>query len=436
MVNKVPLGKLLIEQKERTGTEHAGGLPLLGVNNKVGLHRSTGNKIKDLSNYKIVQRDWFAYNPMRINVGSLGLALTDEQVGVVSPDYVVFSCGENLSSHYLYRFLKSPTGMINIRKNTTGTVRERLYFKSLAKIEIPLPSIIEQIDISNKLKSTESILQQTIDKNTNQLDTVAKLRQAILQLAVQGKLVPQDPKDEPASVLLEKIQADKQRLLAKRKVKLRKVSERDDIKKLKYEIPEEWCWCLLKDVAFFQEGPGIRNWQFRQEGIKLLNVSNILKNGSLDFENSDKFISKKEYNEKYKHFLIEDGDLLFASSGGSWGKFSWYKDQGYKVILNTSTIRLKFYSSLFEPNYLYHFLSTFFFKKQMRMQQVGMQPNFGSTHLSRVYIPVPPLNEQKHIVAKVEELMALCDQLEISLSQSQTDCDRLMGAVVAEVLAA
>ncbi|WP_321431338.1 restriction endonuclease subunit S [uncultured Methanolobus sp.] len=144
----------------------------------------------------------------------------------------------------------------------------------------------------------------------------------------------------------------------------------------------------------------------------------MLPNGTLLFENSDKFVSEDEFNEKYSHFLIEEGDLLFASSGGSWGKSAWFKNPGYKVMLNTSTIRLCFYSSTFEPNYLKYFLDTSFFKKQMEIQLVGMQPNFGSTHLSRIYIPLPPLAEQKRIVAKVDQLMELCDQLE-SLQQKK-----------------
>jgi type I restriction enzyme S subunit len=267
-------------------------------------------------------------------------------------------------------------------------------------------------------------------------ENVSKLRQAILQLAVQGKLVKQDPKDEPASNLVEPIALAKSAFLAERNLKLRKVDEREDIAQLKYEVPNSWAWFLLKDVAFFQEGPGIRNWQFKSSGIKLLNVSNIMKNGDLDFSNSDKHVSVKEFESKYRHFLIEEGDLLFASSGASWGKISWYVNPGYKVMLNTSTIRLRFYSELCEPQYLYHYLSTVFFKKQMTLQLVGMQPNFGSTHLSRVYIPMPPQKEQKRIVAKVDELMALCDNLEAKLIKGQAKSGKLLEAAVADLLAA
>jgi type I restriction enzyme S subunit len=205
---------------------------------------------------------------------------------------------------------------------------------------------------------------------------------------------------------------------------------------MKYEIPENWKWYRLGDVVFFQEGPGIRNWQFKTHGIKLLNVKNILSNGDLLLENSDKFVSEEEFNEKYKHFLIEEGDLLFASSGGSWGKSAWFKNPGYKVMMNTSTIRLRFYSEKFEPNYLKYYLDSSFFRNQMEPQLVGMQPNFGSTHLSRIYIPIPPLAEQKHIVSKVDELMALCEKLETRRQKKQKLQSKLNSAALDRMLSA
>ena len=244
------------------------------------------------------------------------------------------------------------------------------------------------------------------------MNGVKHLRALILQLAFQGKLVSQDPSDEPANRLSPKIEAEKIALIEKWKLRIPNITELTDVKKMLVEIPPNWQWYRLGDVVFFQEGPGIRNWQFKSTGVKLLNVQNILSNGSLNFEKSDKYVSELEFNEKYSHFLIVEGDLLFASSGGSWGKSAWYKSPGYKVMLNTSTVRLRFYSRRFEPNYLKYFLDTEHFKRQMEIQLVGIQPNFGSTHLSRTYIPIPPLPEQCRIITKVDQLMKLCDELE------------------------
>ena len=262
----------------------------------------------------------------------------------------------------------------------------------------------------------------------------ADLRKSILTLAVQGKLMPQDADDEPAISTLEEIEAEKTALIELRKLRPNRVTEITQARLLQYDVPDSWRWFRLGDVAFFQEGPGIRNWQFRTEGTKLLNVQNIV-DGRLVLENSTRYISNEEFEQTYNHFAVETGDILFASSGASWGKAAWFIDPGYTVMLNTSMIRLKFYSRRFDDAYLLLFLRTEFFKAQMEIQLVGIQPNFGSTHLGRVYIPIPPLAEQRRIVAKVDQLMALVDQLETQLAASRVVAEKLLEALVAELTA-
>jgi|GEM_PF-2077717 len=264
------------------------------------------------------------------------------------------------------------------------------------------------------------------------VENVEALRQTILELAVRGMLGTGDERDEPAILLIGRIQSEKETLLSIRKVKPKAISEILQIISLKYSIPENWYWYRFGDVVFFQEGPGIRNWQFRKEGVKLLNVGNFV-NGKLILTNTDKYISEEELNEKYQHFRIEEGDLLFASSGGSWGKTAWFVDPGYPVILNTSTIRLKFYSKTFDPGYLKIFLQSGYFRKQMELQLVGMQPNFGSTHLSRIYIPIPPIPEQSRIVEKINNLMALCDQLEQEIEHRSKNGVSLSNATIQQI---
>lgn len=252
---------------------------------------------------------------------------------------------------------------------------------------------------------------EKFDQFADAPNAVAKMRELVLTLAVQGKLVSQDPNDEPAIPDLEKIESEKSAMIEARKLRPNRISEIPQTRSLQYKVPDSWRWFSLGDVAFYQEGPGIRNWQFRTEGIKLLNVQNIV-DGKLVLENSDRHISAEEFESTYRHFAVESGDILFASSGGSWGKTAWFVDPGYTVMLNTSMVRLKFYSKRCVDAFLLLFLRTEFFRTQMQIQLVGIQPNFGSTHLGRVYIPLPPLAEQKRIVAKVDELMALCDRLE------------------------
>ncbi len=164
----VPLAEVLVERRERIGSVDADELPLLGVSNQEGLHRSGKERIADMSRYFRVERDWFAYNPMRINVGSIGWAETDEQTGVISPDYVVFSCGERVLPRLVYLFLRSRTGLDAINFETAGSVRERLYFEALGRVKFPLPPLAEQRRIVARV---EAIAARVTEARRHQVDS-------------------------------------------------------------------------------------------------------------------------------------------------------------------------------------------------------------------------------------------------------------------------
>ncbi len=164
----------------------------------------------------------------------------------------------------------------------------------------------------------------------------------------------------------------------------------------------------LEDVAFFQEGPGIRKWQFRESGVKLINVKNIV-NGTLITENSNKYLDPAEVKDKYSHFLTEAGDFVMAASGATWGKSAWVKAKHLPLCMNTSMIRFQSIdNSILEIKYLFYYLNTNEFKCKMERLITGSaQPNFGSSHLKKIKIPLPPLAEQK----KIAEIMEAANSL-------------------------
>jgi type I restriction enzyme M protein len=170
------------------------------------------------------------------------------------------------------------------------------------------------------------------------------------------------------------------------------------------KINPDWPMVAFKDYVFFQEGPGIRNWQFTTSGIKLLNVKNIV-NGELNLDNSDKYISEKEFNDRYSHFLVEDDDIILASSGATYGKSAYFKNLGYRVIVNTSTIRLHpIDKSKILQGFIKVIVGSSIFKSQIdRLITGAAQPNFGPAHLKKVQIPLPPSPVQKQIVTEIED---------------------------------
>ncbi len=164
----------------------------------------------------------------------------------------------------------------------------------------------------------------------------------------------------------------------------------------------------LKEVVFFQEGPGVRKWQFRNEGIKLLNVKNIV-NGELDLSNTERYLDPKEVSSSYNHFLLEPNDIVMASSGVTWGKTAIVKKEYLPLCLNTSTIRFKSLDeNILNRDYLLHFLNSRQFRDQIERLITGSaQPNFGPSHLTQVKLYLPPLPQQKRIAAILDKADAV-----------------------------
>ena len=167
---QVPLGKVLVQQKIEQGFSTLMAYRFSGVSNTGGLHRTEKPRIADMSRYLRVDHRWFAYNPMRINVGSVGWAERPDQTGVISPDYVVFSCTSQIEPKLLYLFLRSAIGLRAINLETAGSVRERLYFESLARIRFSLPPLPEQRrivarieELAAKINEARGLRQQTAE---------------------------------------------------------------------------------------------------------------------------------------------------------------------------------------------------------------------------------------------------------------------------------
>ena len=177
------------------------------------------------------------------------------------------------------------------------------------------------------------------------------------------------------------------------------------------DVPEHWEVIKLGRAAFMQEGPGLRNWQFTDEGTRVICVTNITENG-IDFSRLEKFISIDEFTSSYLHFTVQSGDILLSSSGNSWGKVAIYSGNE-KVMLNTSTIRLnEFAGRPLARDFLAMVLQSDTVREQLGLAMTGScQPNFGPTHLSCVLVTVPPREEQTLLAAFLDRETAKIDEL-------------------------
>ena len=199
-------------------------------------------------------------------------------------------------------------------------------------------------------------------------------------------------------------------------------------------IPKGWRISTLPEAYFFQEGPGVRKWQFRDKGIKLLNGSNI-NHGLLDTSNTRIYLDENEVAGKYRHFLVDAGDLVIASSGivveNFHNKIAFVKKEDLPLCMNTSTIRFKTLdekqASLF---YLKFFLKTRIFKAQIQKLITGTaQLNFGPSHLKKILIPLPPLEDQ----VRIATVLTRAEQLIAKRKESITALDALLKSTFLEM---
>jgi type I restriction enzyme S subunit len=176
-------------------------------------------------------------------------------------------------------------------------------------------------------------------------------------------------------------------------------------------IPEGWKVNALPEISWFQEGPGLRNWQFTSAGMKVINVTN-LEHGVLNLKRTDRHISIAEFNRMYRHFAIDAADIVMASSGNSYCKTAAVREQDLPLVMNTSVIRFKPSQSC-DYGFLWVILTSPLFKGQIDLMITGgAQPNFGPYHLKRVFVPVPPLAEQRAIAAALNDVDALLGGLD------------------------
>jgi type I restriction enzyme S subunit len=234
--------------------------------------------------------------------------------------------------------------------------------------------------------------------------------------------VSRDDCDFSSLELLKRLSEEKQKQITDgklRAIKDKKLANTET----PFNIPKHWTWARLRDISIIQEGPGIRKYQYTDEGIQFLTVTNILE-GSVDLKKSQKYVSFEEYDKKYRHFELNKNDVVIACSGGSWGKSAVYEHDD-KVILNTSTLRLRFFGDIGDNKFLYYITKSGFFNKQIERQLSGQQPNFGYSHYSVVYVPLPPVKEQKIIVAKLDQAFSDIEKSKVNAEKNLKNAKEL-----------
>ena len=299
--------------------------------------------------------------------------------------------------------------------------RDRMATASLARLNTPDPD-------PATFQNHAAFALNNLTPLTTRPDQIKALRQTILNLAVRGKLVPQDPNDEPASELLKRIAAGQARLVKAGKIKKTKALPSISKGHVKFEVPNGWSWCWLGNLSKFVTS-GSRDWAkyYSREGAIFVRMGNLSKEHyrlRLDHVQRVKLPSDCEGTRTQ----LATGDLLISITGDV-GMLGLIPENFGEAYINQHTALVRPVDEM-KGVYLAELFRSPFAQDQFNAPQRGIKNSFRLTDITQFLVPLPPFAEQHRIVAKVDEMMALCDQLEASLATGDETRGRLVEALL------
>ena len=335
---------------------------------------------------------------------------------------------------YLSYIMASPYIIGRKMALATGDIIVHISGDKLGTILLPVPPLAEQERIVARIHEAELVIENYANKATalrELQDTFPEaLKKSILQEAVQGKLVPQDPSDEPAEALLERIRAEKQRLIKEGKIKKDKhesvIFRRDNSHyekrgseevciddEIPFEVPSSWALIRLDDIGIYRKGPfgsSLTKSMFVPKGADTVKVYEQKNAIQKDHTLGTYYITRQYYESKMRSFTVEPGDIL-VSCAGTIGETYILPEQIELGIINQALMRM----TIFAPIDLDYFLLYFDYV----LKQAAKETSKGSAIknippfeiFKKLILPLPPLEEQKRIVEKVRELESLCNSL-------------------------
>lgn len=432
---------------------------------KNGLVFLSDEQANGLSNV-IVQANDVLLNITGASIGRVAIAPIDMTGARVNQHVTIIRPTPELLPRFLSIFLASPTVQRMIDDIQVGATRQALTKGMIEQFEIPLPPLAEQKRIVTKVNELMALVDQ-LEAHQQEREaqraklaraslarfaeaptpanfaslfhpsydiTPADLRKSILTLAVQGKLVSQNPNDEPAETLIARVGAEKKRLVQAKEIKSESPLDSISDNEALFSIPDSWTWLRAGDLCKpISSGSTPEQSVFHPyEGIPFLKVYNI-RNQELDFNYKRQFVAAEHHDKQMKRSKLFPGDVIMNIVGPPLGKVAIIPDTFPEWNCNQAI-------AFFRPvlpgfsEYLYTFLKEGSFLKNIQLIGTAGQDNISVTKCKFIPIPIPPLAEQHRIVVKVEQMMALIDQLENQLETCRMKAKKLLDAIVAELI--
>ncbi|MGY6069713.1 restriction endonuclease subunit S [Actinobacillus pleuropneumoniae] len=424
------LGNIIFNLGQKTPNERFFYIDVGLINNKI-------HKLNSLENIlepdqapsrarKIVQKNSILYSTVRPYLQNICILEQDFQYEpIASTAFVVMNVFTNFYHKYLFYYLLSPVFTDFVNQEMVGVAYPAINDDKLYNLPIAIPPLNEQKRIVAKIEELLPYIEQYAEKEEKltalHQQFPEQLKKSILQAAIQGKLTKQDPNDEPALVLIERIKAEKLRLIAEKKLKKPKVvseiilrdnlpyeiingEERCIADEVPFEIPENWCWVRLGEIGETNIGLTYAPNDVVLEGTIVLRSGNI-QNGKIDVSSDVVRVNLNipENKKCYKN------DLLICARNGSKnlvGKAAIVDKDGYSFGAFMAIFRSPFYQ------YIYYYLSSPLFRNDFDGINTTTINQITQNNLNNRLIPLPPLNEQKRIVEKIEKLFSTLQNLE------------------------
>jgi len=384
--------------------------------------------------YQVKQGD-FILSGIDARNGAFGIVPAELDGAIVTNDFWYFEIDEAIINKALFLELTSTAWFDNIcKRGSDGTTqRIRLQKDKFFNQEIYLPLPDRQQALLAKIQSIKikqiALHQQSIEQQKQ----VNQLKQAILQEAIQGKLTAdwrvENPDSEPASELLKRIKAEKQKLIDAKKIKKENTLSMISNGDIPFALPSEWVWCRFIDLSIIVRGGSprpISNYiTDDSDGIHWIKIGDTKGNSKYIEKTKEKI--KKEGLKKSR--LVKHGDFLLTNSM-SFGRPYIMKTIG---CIHDGWLLIRSSKKIIDDDYLYNMLSsTFIYNSFKKSAQGGVVQNLNIDKVKSTSIPIPPLDEQKAIVKKVEYLIQKCTTLESEIKKSEIYTEQLMQAVIKE----
>lgn len=302
---------------------------------------------------------------------------------------------------------------------TDGVNQSNINAQKLGNFLVPIPSFGEQHRISSNIADILPRISIIQDEKDYITDLIQKTKSKILDLAIRGKLVPQNPDDEPASVLLDRIRAEKEELINQGKIKRDKKESaifRGEDNSYYDDIPDGWEICYLGELFNVCSAKRVKQSDWRTEGVPFYRAREIVKLSNNDFVDNELYISEDHYQQVKKEYGIPQPGDLMVSGVGTIGKVYVVKDTDHFYYKDASVLCFENRNGIIDSQYAKHMLMSEFIQNQMRENSKGTTVDTITISAAMNYICfVPPANEQKRIVSAIEQILNHLKIIELAL---------------------